>query len=45
MEGGGSGIPDTTVEPSGLYPAAQIVYLGSHVMFSTCGPQTAHVVL
>ena len=73
MEGGGSWMPDNTVEPSGgvvgliqlnndegrcclghpsemltkaallllLYPAAQVLWLGSHVvMFSTCGLQT-----
>ena len=73
---GGSGTPDTTIEPSGgvvgliqrntdegrcllenpsemltksallmmLYPAAQVLWLGSHVVvFSTCGLQTAPV--
>ena len=72
----GSGMPDTTVEPSGgvmgliqwntnegrcllenpsemlmkaallvLYPAAQVLWLGSHFVFSTCELQTAHVVV
>src|SRR4029434_10787031 len=73
MEGGGSRMPDTTVEPSGgvvgliqrntddgrcllenpsemltkaallvLYPAAQVLWLDSHVVvFSSCGLQTA----
>ena len=76
-EWGVSGMPDTTVEPSGgvmrlihrktdegrcllenpsemlmkaallmlLCPAAQVLWFGSHVMFSTCGLQTASVVL
>ena len=77
MEGGGSGTPGTTVEPSGgavgliqqntdegrcllenpnvlltkaalfdeSYPAAQVLWLGTHVVvLSTCGFQAAHVV-